>query len=402
MKLTETQTKIANEILSSLEGASQKLIFVRGLSGVGKSTLLQQISKDIQMRNGKIIEYERSARYFIKHLASETGHVITPITVNEIDRFPTEQIPVNYVPSAVILPGMNLPEIKTFISEMGIIKAKLTLEELANTSFGVPFLTRILSHQRIGRDEAAIIAEDYLRTNILNLELKDQVGTYLNEYLQIKPSTQIIERANQRKYPRTSPYDNLFWFLNEHKAMEKEGICEPSPIFIASESDRIYERMMNSGSKDPYFALYASQLTDEQATQIRKSFGLTEKEQYLNRDSPRVRLFLLDNWFAKTAMQVMHNNVAYNMTEMADRKEIVDLEIGHFLEETKMQKTAGNSFYYRKHDHSLSDISANTWMAESLLQQIGAAYTAFNRASKQMYAYHPEEKSIKIIKNLKN
>src|SRR3989344_9355042 len=84
--LTPNQRQAAEGIIESLDAArdQRKCIMLDGVSGVGKSTLLQEIATAINLHSGKIVD-PNDIRYQSKgaDLEQFQGHMVTTSTVGE-------------------------------------------------------------------------------------------------------------------------------------------------------------------------------------------------------------------------------------------------------------------------------------------------------------------------------
>lgn len=422
-KLTGEQELARRFILDSLKKAGPKTIIVlEGLSGVGKSTVINGLQGEINQTHGLIVN--PNYLIYLSKIPDKFLHHSGPLV---IDTTPRElalikaRLPQDFEWQHRLMKGMNLEETREYLRKISYgQQTTLIPEQIVEYSMGVPLLIeRLTSDATLTEDSAEIIAVEYLRQNFPGTP-KDDLQEELPTYLEIQPPIQVIERLTEIDLMQPKHiYQDLGRVLERKKALEKKGIFEESPLFLAPQSVEIYNQMLALSGSDVLVEIdiFVPELTHEEYLKLGEALGFIEKDgSYIwpVRDigwafdiGTRIKMFSADE--RKVRMWVCHpdGNESALVTfpyQADDIKRKAKNYTNEFISHYSPLKPTKNINISRLlvHSHEHSGITHKPaligWMVESLLQQRGIPYLVDNQTLEKKYYYNPSDKKIRTLK----
>lgn len=172
--------------------------------------------------------------------------------------------------SEVPLTGMTADETEAFVAKLpsGKVDPKL----VAYYSMGVPLLA-----QRFAKAKSAQEIEwrgrDYIRHAVR------YNGANIRElatYLQMPVPAEFYPGSSDA--PAHQIYTNLGYAERERASLAREGVVEESPLFVAPESERIYNAMLQNEHGLSEIEIYIPQMSAEDFTRLREAFGWDPSE----------------------------------------------------------------------------------------------------------------------------
>ena len=404
--LTSSQKFAISSVIDILQASSaQKIIVIRSLPGMGKSTLLNRIIPVVEALDGLIVEpgpygYRRTALPqpgVNKHIVctetigdrmSDIRDTITPDSVDDI--------------VTIELAGMDEKETREFVSKkIETSKSELTDEELITYSMGIPLLVDQLSISGITSDIAIKIVLGYLRglSDIATIEnIEDKIAPHIMMPIP-ENIREIIERESffSNKF---SIYDDLQFALKKQQELADRKKIEESPLFVAPESEQIYNAMFESDN-GASIDILVPELTRVQLLEIRESLGY-----YDYRESPRLKMFpnaefrKVSFWHRDLGRDHFdENELSYLKTYVANYLKVyVRNELG--LSPATTQPQTGFFVHAHAHHEETYRIANIGWLMESLLQQKGIAYFVNNLTYGGSYIYDPEQRHVEMLPSL--
>lgn len=394
-------TQSVLEVLSEIRG-QRAVIVIAGLSGVGKTAMLDNMSSEIAEGGARVAElYDllHATGQIAQELQEHTGPFVTTATPFE-NRHIGDGLSGKGFSSVTTyqLKGMNSQEIADYVA--GIMdrnRSSLTEEQIAQYSLGIPLLAQQLTHPLVTEDTAALMSADYLRaatelpyarailnaaTPFLSVPIPDRITSVLNEIADEDTEKQI--------------YSTLYSALAVREELAEQGISEESPFFVAPESQAIYDRMMAlGGGRVEYdtIEIVAPNLKPEDLERIQQAFG-SFYGKYEETQSTRRKMFIRGD-YRKAGIWTGNRNstIASLVGESANANEIAEKYI-KTMESDKLPLvlTDGAIFVLHKHAHmdQSNQVAQIGWMAESLLQQRGIPYFVNNHVIEEGYIFNPE------------
>lgn len=408
VELTPTQQGVANTVLDRIKQAEKQcLVLIEGVSGVGKSTVVDSVSSELTENGGLIMEPYDVNSMQDTEAKGLTGHLVIPQVLTQIDRlasrlltkFPNAQV-VN-----VPLPGMSEQEMAIYAQ--GVLnKGELTDQERIQYSLGIPHIAEQISLPGITRPIATHIAAGFLRENFMGRLAPEAFAEACARFLQV-PLLDEIQAGVVKIFSKAAIYENLHFVFHEQQILARKGIREESPLFLASESEGMYDKMLND-RRDAWIEIYASALKPEELDRIHQSTGLvqtrhTYEYQYSAR---RMRMFLATERKVRFRSQTpegeiyIHRNDSeeWNVREEFEQYERMLLKNRIPIEHTKKGETGRFHALAQDHEQMVTNPAHVGWMLESLLQQLGIRYFAHNRMLGADYVYDPDTQNINVLK----
>ncbi|PIS09459.1 hypothetical protein COT75_01515 [Candidatus Beckwithbacteria bacterium CG10_big_fil_rev_8_21_14_0_10_34_10] len=414
VKLTPTQEQVAQVVVDKLTttGDEQLFLILEGLSGVGKSTLIDKISVDIGRNNGKVVKpldviYHHSE----KPIKNWRGHFVTmavPTELEDILQAATEHLSELSVVQ-VVLPAMDESEIMFVIKSLKRdSKRNLSDKEIATYSLGIPYLACQLSTPGLTESSAARVSAGYLSQSLRRrLDTKDFFKV-TERYLKIAPNSDVLSAVKEIRrslFGGRKIYDELYHAFRIQSELESRGIVEESPLFVCPESEEIYNAMLKKG-EDAWIDIYVPFLGQSDFDCIQQSVGFYEDVwdgTYDQHFATRTNMFLAD--YRKTHFWSRNPQGI----EFTDRDEYAKSQIQELVREYEdrirqadlsvRDKSKTGTFLAHSHDHGglVRNPVSIGWMLESLLQQKGVPYFVHNRILGADYIYNPEINKIEIL-----
>lgn len=407
--LTPTQEQVGLSILGTLQGAKTRtLVILEGLSGVGKTAVLNHIQEGVTLNGGLIVEADR-IRFGIDRIEGYLGHLVTTYPTSEFGPYLTENATEQFKDVNVVihtLPAMTEEELLAFTaSHVNLNRTSLSLDEIVKYSVGVPLLVRELAVAGVTPTIAPRITANYLNEAFGGTISSERIPEGIGPYIKMQIPDDVLQLIPDISWMRpTHIYDNLHLALEQQQEQERKGVLEESPLFIAPESEGIYDTMLTR--RDPGergIDILVPNLTIEDLIRIQQAFGYIGWRGYDGDMATRREMFIDD--FRKVSFW----NRDADDEEQAFRSENDDLEeevhtyLRLYLEGRfgfRPMKTEGLiSFYLHAHEHSNKSYRPTKigWMTESLLQQRGIFYFVNNYLYGISYIYNPETQHIEIL-----
>lgn len=385
MEIESTNQIECIELLSAaiMDGASK--IRLSGLSGGGKSTLLEATEAMIRMGGYQLVE-----GYFLSHCDYSSGSTILSHTVGtKVDKsiFSPEV--------EIVLKSMGRQEILSFIESFPLIGRLLSNDEIADLSLGIPLIAKELMLPGITKEIAIEILTGYLKACFPKTK-KEDLDKKALPYLGFSLPPYVIEAyGNRLKRKPKGIYDYLPLIIDNFKDGD-------TPLFAAPESPGIYNKMLEPSNKLVMVTIFVPCLSKEQYALLQGEFAFTgeniwERGEY---DLDLGRLFKFNVLTRKLAIVSRDVNKKVHLKEEGDVNAIWDEEeYRKLLIEGNLQPfvdAEDPSFYFRAHDHDhMPDTPVRFgWAVESFLQLHGIAYFVNNHIIGRCYSFNPETKHI--------
>lgn len=412
-ELTPTVEQTAQQVFGLAKAPSQ-LIIVEGLSGVGKTALVNRVTPEIEASNGLVIGQEQVRYEEAEPDTTDRSVVVTATITREFNRggfhydvrhmFPEREV------SEIILPGMPADETESFVAKLP--RGEIEPDLVAYYSMGVPLLARRFM-QADSADSIERRGIEYVRqaTDYNTRDVRD-----LAKFLQMAVPVEFMPGSS------TAPNKQIYFYLDEAEKerakLSRQDIFEESPVFVAPESERIYNAMLQNENGISEIEIYIPQMSAEDFARIQQALGwdsyhdfFTEHGQqtgdYRQELSPRARMFHADYrkfsyWQRPPGSgEYELDNEFGNGTISATVESYQELtESGQLGLQVDVDE-AQPSMWLHSHEHN--GMPGHTarfgWMVESLLQQRGIAYFVNNETCDASYAYLPDQRRLQILPN---
>lgn len=412
---TPTQEHVARSVLATLRNpkSPKTLVVVEGLSGVGKSLITDSIHDGILLNGGHIVPSD-DIRYYSSRL-ERSGHIVTtavPGELKQIKEVISEKLP-EYRLVTHTLRGMTQQEIGEYMARFSSQKENslLTPEEIASYSLGVPLLAKRMLSSFVTKNIAISMAAQYLAENFGKEIISDrEVKEAQRKYLAMPVPQEIsdgIHNLNRDGWKRMF-YKKLNHALDTQDKLSKRGVEEESPLFVAPESDQIYNEMIVRFAEKANIDIFVPSLELEDFGRIQRAFGFVGWQGYKEFESTRARMFgahyrKIEFWHRDSSGEEFISDERNDAYESKRKLKIAHgyveaYEKGEFGLEPHGKK-GEISFLIHAHDHErmVSNPVAIGWMSESLLQQRGIAYFVNNDMHGSSYFYNPNTRHIEFV-----
>lgn len=402
--LTATQERAAQAIKATLaEPTPHKLIVLDGFSGVGKSLVIDRVAPDIAQNKGVIVDL-RSIRGFksIRGL-----HVVTTAVPSELRNALEERDIMSDLPGyelvTHILPGMNSQETNAYVDSLDLSKATITEGQVAYYSLGVPLLAQRLLLPGLTEDSAARIAAGFILRNFGRRWISDEeMRSAQRDYLQVTIPSDVEKAIGQmdRFQGPQYMYRELNRVLVGQEDQKKAGVDEESPLFVAPESEQIYNEMLDKF--ESRIEIFVPNLTPADAARMNQALGLV-RSRWNERVATRREMFGAS--YRKVSFWHRDEKGAEFFEDNEHRwlDEAVKLYEKAYRDGKLGLKPLGSkkpiSYFIHAHEHpNTAYHPANVgWMVESMLQQRGIAYFVNNDTHESSYIYNPDTKHIEVL-----
>lgn len=420
--LTRSQQEARQRVVEILEGGVPRIVLV-GFSGVGKNVVLRSLEPELTRTSAQIFDPDQlwSGKPNPKRSAITTS---TPSNFESI----VNELSFGQQAQNVIVAGMDDEEIKNFVD--GLEKnGELAREEVIRYSMGIPGLAVQLAQPYMTKDVAESLAAQYLNRNLFDLGKWGQdidtagIQAGAEKYLRVALPwglTVTSQRAREVvNFRGESVYGRLSFVIDKLDNIRRRGIRVESPLFVAPESQEIYDRTAENNTA--WLDIFVPEITQEDLAYIeRQMFNMTGRRGI---DSgPVARAFVagreLSGKFGVYFKNLAGRNVGFssesfgNRFNQADDFEFADRIVEKLLKVYRERafKATGvsrlepsdranlGSLLVHKHGHggyqAGSIIMPIGWMMESFLQQRGIGYVAVNLSYKENYLYDPKTNHI--------
>jgi hypothetical protein len=406
--LTSTQNTAYQAILSSLENNHEgnNLTVLKGLSGVGKNVVLNQVERTFIYNDTQIVDADKSKYLPPGELFNSAHKLLTSSTLvrfsysESIEQYVAKNYPrANVIP--IILKGMNREETTTFVDNIpNITQTGLTKDQVIEYSLGIPLLVEQLAMPGVTESIAKKIVLRYL----LNSFQYDQIEKEAKNYLQMPiPRTlfDFSEPLGLRGLGSERIYGDLLDVLNIQRVLRKKGIIEESPLFVDPQCEEIYDQMLNSKGISQ-LEIFIPNLTVEEFNQIQQSLGYCEWGRYEAFHGTRSNMFHAE-----------YRKVSFLYTDPSGQKEVranefdvIEYQVkGYWNKYQKgelglaVESNGPISFFAHSHEHNgLQRTPALLgWMLETFLQHKNIPYFVSNLSAGKSYFYKPEQRQIEIF-----
>lgn len=397
--MTGTHEAAGQSLLQAVEAAGQEptIIVLVGLSGSGKSTVVDEYRERLKESGGNAISYETAVR--TKDLDDQP--IVTTATPSELARLQRERVPGRLV--TVTLQGMTAEEAKVHIERQRPDEATLPVEELVAYSLGIPTLADLLVRCNPNAEQAARLSAAYLRENLQGswVETLEQSRAYL----QIEPNEAVVEAL------KAQPQDFFAWFqsfqndmihiVEEWERRIRKGDVQESPLVIA-DSEQIFIEML-AGQRYPRVVILASALQPQDFDDLQRLLGYRGFN-YDTNDAPRMELFGASYRKAgvlsvspegdRQGFLIEQGPLDDEFAALAEA-----IENGIFpLPRVGTEGTGAIMLSKREHHGLCRDLVRFCWAVESWLQQRGVPYLNVSYHYGWMYYYLPETQRIEKVR----
>lgn len=408
VKLTPTQTELAQSVVDALRTPeiTQTLIIINGLSGIGKSTVLDKLTGVLPQYNATVVDTS-DIKYREPKVRNSKQHFVTTTTIGDFDATADEvrKDAVKNIPGISVqvidLPGMNKKEILEYITRLKHTNT-LSSDQIASYSMGIPLLAEKMALSGIDAHIASQLAAQYLKESFRQVVTSNQLVSVIRPFLQMPVPTDTQNRFDEtaQDWNHTYIYENLLSTLEKQKKLERRGIVEDSPLFLAPESEAIYNQMLKNGENNSpsWIDIFVPELPVATLAKLQQAFG-SKGGAYFWDYPARVEMFSATSrkvsiWHKDEQGQEVIYEGEYQMIQ----------RMGQALTEAFQNKElpivsrakGPTSFYVHAHDHAgmVTNPVQIGWLTESLLQQNGIPYFVLNRTLASNYAYDPARKHI--------
>jgi len=422
--LNETQREISGKILETINSKENQLIIVEGLSGVGKTAVLNSIRTEILAKKGLVVQITPYLSLEeLEPLANCEGPLVMPLTYPSeyYEGKLEEYIQNNFSDRKIlkfILKGMSLAETNEFLGRNPYSpNNSLTKEMIARYSLGIPLLVKELTLPGLHPESAVLIPAGYLRRNIFLGQSDDleKLRELLSPYLQMTIADEVLGSLDElRGSFDLDVYSDLQGILERREKLAIDGIDEESPLFVAPESVAVYNAMLKSNRRHRgtlEIEIFVPEIPPSVFQKISQSFGgnLLIGGYEFNQATRFYRMFNIGEGFRKTEIWHKPRNGDQSFFEdyddEKDYKEYLKVPERAKKYQTKYRSgeldikplVGGNvDFFVRCHAHNGQTyrLVSIGWVTESLLQQLGLPYFANNKTYGQAYTFDPEQRKL--------
>jgi hypothetical protein len=410
--LTSSQ-KEAREKVLTLRAEGNKKIAVVGISGIGKTTLLENSS------GSRIVDIEQAEEEQKERpMLLEETLILVANPANE------SSLPADA--PRVIVQGGSEEEAAVMVRntsrELGINLAIEEENEIAKLSLGIPALVPILISQSSG--ERVIVTASYLRS-VFGFVLRDShlkredIPGIVVPYLKAPVPVEIVDKVIELNAIRANDFSTL-------KALEKEtdrafGRGDLVPlVLMASESKILYTQMLFEPEekemsvapprmieiengvkitlpKNSNFQVVCPSLTEEQLEAVKKSLrirsgyyaerisgagGIDNKYLIVAREKGSIEED--QGWLEGSEIYIGKQGYEDIITDL--------LKLSAIYPPDSLKATA--SLAFETHDHHPANTILRTYAMETLLQQIGVSYFVVYGDPRLTYSYDSETRQL--------
>lgn len=411
--LPPTQANLIQAIRNSLVENPNNIVVVEGLSGVGKSTVI-----DCLINADQGITYLDPTE--IRHNEAEyptEGSIITDDTATNYKSEPIEDLlqtqntqrPIQ----KFVLRGLTFDEIEEYIQNHTLQEpSHMSFEQIARYSMGIPLLANQLIDNNLTPEQAQKVVANYIVYSIGKVSKTEKLTQFAAQYLQMEIPEEVISLLYEIATTRQSRfiYQDLHNVLAKQAELNAQGLIEESPLFIATQSEIIYDQMLRNAEKDFAKAsidIYVPNLTAADLERIQNAFGYNSLDELDEQSqATRAKMFMANYrktffWHqdelgqqfrdphggSRLKRQVLNCQTFYNNGQMQ-------------IPNSGINPTTG-SFFIHAHEHENMTFHPAQigWMVESLLQQRGIAYFVNNETYGRQYVYNPQSQQIEFIEH---
>lgn len=417
-ELTATQQQTAQHLLNILrENLGQKIIvLLLGISGVGKTLLLNLLGSRISELGGSIVtpcdllyHDSQDPRPSVKEAR---GLLVCAVTHDEQRRI-LERVPAHFAgwrPVELILKGMSGDEIAAYISPKMPEGMKLSLEQLARYSLGIPLLADDLLALNLTEEHAfRLAAKHFFWSTGWTSDLNEAWGL-VNRFLNTPPPVEFFEDFPNKvfsvsDFEERKIYDALWSFRamlrgqKQFQHRDEEKTPDPDPMFIAPESEGIYDGMLSGGSRVANMHIHVPSMSPKQAESILSMLGFRfEFGNLYDLHYTKLKLFgasyrKVSFCFNNQGVEAVHANEC-NFIESLAKLYLSKVVKGQYPPLVTRRNNC--SLTVEAHDHhglTLNPIRIG-WGMEAILQHHRVSYLVNNPICNKLYAYDAKTQHI--------
>jgi len=406
-ELTPTQKAVGSHVIDILkETKDRKLVlYVKGLSGCGKSAMLEGIRKDISDLGADLLEFrEFNELLFEKRFSRLPNQVITSVTPRDKYFYEDTRIssrpklPSNFEQKEILMPGMTMEEIESLVrKDLPHNYSDLTNDQIAQYSLGIPLLIDKLSRTGIDERKAARISAGYLRNNLRFTSILGDI----QKYFQIDIPKQAVSFYHEMSRSLSSGhiYDSLYVVLEQQSRLKEKGIVEPSPIFIAPESEKIYDKMLHCDDESE-IKLFVPELEYPDFLRIQQAFGFkygSYKQDFATRPDMFGANYRKVSFWHKSRFDEYHEQDEEIFKDWSENY-LNEFKSGNLPLKSARRESASFSVDAWDHVGLVTNPTLMGWAVESLLQQRSIGYVVEDSMVDSTYYFNPETKHIESIR----
>jgi len=402
VQLVQTQKQVALDLYSAIQAGSlaQSLYVVEGFSGVGKSTVIDWLEQNYSPLHLKRIrgwlpdEWDRVRNSGVRAVAAATPSELDSLRRRDRLNDREEQV------LTVRLPGMNYQEIMDCITRMPRQKGNtLSPMTISRYSLGIPLLAQRLSMPGITKELAPSLTARYLLSQFKHEAYSNALVEESREYLQmpIPPDVEHLVERLRREEGEEQLYSRLEGVLDRQQELTHRGISEESPIFLAPESEAMYNEMLRKRDL-PNLDIFVPNIDQTLFERIQQSFGFQYGEYQEN--AQRFRMFLASFRKVSVWRKDSFGEEKFQINEKQRFREQVELyrsgylrrELGLVPGDPGMER----SMHIHAHDHfaMMENPALVGWLTESMLQNLEVPYHVTNHTLETSYVYNPRTQRI--------
>lgn len=413
LKLTGTQRQIGKRLLATVTelAGSQAIVILAGLSGIGKTFVLDQFKDDIIATGARLVDIldfgfsaDRPDKRKLK------GVVVVSATPSELKEIQEKAAQFLKDHRVVVhrLPAMTEPEVKSCLPGDLIPQHGLGYYEVLEYSLGIPLLAKQLLLPGLTKQQAAVMAAQALRHTFGSSSFGARSEVVLNgvrSYLEMplpELVTKELVRLDKVMFNRETRTiaDELHSFMYHRRRLDNLT-REVNPLFVAPESEVIYQDMLSQRIARHFNWLwfYAPRVTPEQAVVLLELLGYRcYKDRYVFDDGDGY-LPLFSAWTRK---------VSFYFKDPSGEEYVFENESDKTAQEAEVIRSEMRKYGIPRPDKGCWEILIQThehhdmldnpihmgWMAESQFQQHGVSYVAINQIYGQTYVYNASQRHV--------
>jgi energy-coupling factor transporter ATP-binding protein EcfA2 len=418
-ELTATQEQTAQQLLRILsENLGHKIvILLLGISGVGKTLLLNLLGGRITELGGSVITpldllYHES-KDPSNPVKKARGPLVCAVTRDEqeriLERFPKHLSKWRSI--ELVLKSMSESEIVDYISPKMSQRMQLSLKQLASYSLGIPLLADDLLALNLTPEHAFRLAANHFFFNTGRTSDLNEACGWFNKFLNVLPPAEFLEDFPRKVnsvslYSSDRIYDSIWYFQaikrdqQQHQRKNEEIVPDPDPLFVAPESEAIYDGMLSDRSSVSQMHLYVPSMKPEQQVVILKMLGFRFEHGSFD-DTRQSKLSLFGGSYRKVSFYFRDNfgmkAVLENECDFTESlANLYHSKVARGNYQPLKVSRSGCQMLVEAHDHD--GLRTNPirigWGLEAILQQQGVSYLVNNPMCNKLYAFDARTKHI--------
>ncbi|KKQ81382.1 MAG: hypothetical protein UT05_C0018G0004 [Parcubacteria group bacterium GW2011_GWF2_38_76] len=407
--MTPQQNNAVERVMDILRGAGQEhlLVFLQGVSGVGKSTILGQIEELVDNQDIIVVKDIRSITWQEKY-ADSSSHLVIPVTPFELGRL-QQMISEHYTKwnrvETVWLRAMSITETLQFARCYSLERTSELRADL-ELSLGIPLLAKQMIDFNPTKDQAIIMAAEHIRPYMSIVSSTAVVQAEAMQYLGRELPSEVVDylasTAAYRPLINNHLYHLIPHALEQIEEARQKGFMHVLPFFLAPESKEMYNEMLGGRDGYPMVHIYIPEMSEKDCEDFQYAFE--ERARYPNRPT------VCNGSYRKLGILVhdADGRTHINESECGQIRE----DFARFREDfrcfqTPLRRTKGGqrlaSAFIDTHQHReiRTGPTFNGWAVESWCQQKGIGYIVENYLLCKKYAYLPGDQHIVVFGELR-